>query len=387
MKILKLLLIVLFSFSSFATDASTKENIVFIIVDDLRELTMAKNQLQMITPNIDKLKHHGVTFQNAFTNNPVCGASRASMLTGIRPKKGRFTSFTTQIDKDMPKAVTIASYLKENGYTTISNGKISHFFKDASYGWSELYRPKRNSPKDYLDPKNYNNLVYNDKNIGFGSASEFVYTEDNGYIDGKVAEKTIKDIQKLKNSNNPFFIAVGFIKPHLPFLAPKKYFDMYDGKEIVLPTNNFFPKSAPKEANYFYELRNFYDIPNKGPISDEKAKELIRAYYACVSYIDAQIGKIMDELATQDLLKNTTIILTSDHGFSLSEHGRWTKHNLFQYELKIPMVISSSKFKKGQVTESFAELVDIFPTICDLTGLEIPSFTQGNSLVKSLVVF
>lgn len=372
-------IISMFCFSTFAQNDSQKENIIFIIVDDLRDLIMADNQLEILTPNIDRLKKSGVNFKNSFTNNPVCGASRASMLTGLRPTKSRFKTYYTKINEDTPNALTIASYLRKNGYKTISNGKISHHAKDAAYGWNDIFRAPRNNPKDYKDSINIKNLKNN-----FGPASEFVYLDDSDYSDGKVTQKTIQDIHSISKSDKPFFIAIGFRKPHLPFIAPKKYWDLYDKNEISLPVNNFFPPSAPQKANYFYELRKFTDIPNKGPISDEKAKELIHAYYACVSYIDAQIGLILDELDNQDLTSNTTVVLTSDHGFSLSEHGRWTKHNLFQYELKIPMVISSPKYKKNKTSESFVELVDLYPTLCDIAGLEIPDFAQGKSLIDNL---
>ena len=381
MKLYKLLIITIpfFCLSVYANNDNKKENIIFIIVDDLRDLDMADNQLQILTPNIDKLKKSGVTFKNSFTNNPVCGASRASLLTGLRPTKNRFTTFYTKINEDAPNSLTIASHLKNNGYRTISNGKISHHARDAAYGWDDIFRGTRNNPKDYKDPINIKNLKNN-----FGPASEFVYTDDNDYSDGKVAQKTIRDIKSINQSDKPFFIAVGFQKPHLPFVAPKKYWDLYDINDIVLPFNNFFPPNAPQKANYFYELRKFTDIPKKGAISDDKAKELIHAYYACVSYIDAQIGLILDELKNQGLSNNTTVVLTSDHGFSLSEHGRWTKHNLFQYELKIPMIISSPKYKKNKISESFVELVDLYATFCDLADVETPDFVQGKSLVSNL---
>jgi arylsulfatase A-like enzyme len=381
MKLHKLLIIIIpfFCLTVNSNNDNKKENIIFIIVDDLRDLAMADNQLQISTPNIDKLKKRGVTFKNSFTNNPVCGASRASLLTGLRPTKSRFTTFYTKINEDTPNSLTIASHLKNNGYKTISNGKISHHARDAAYGWDDIFRGSRNNPKDYKDPINIKNLKNN-----FGPASEFVYTDDNDYSDGKVAQKTIRDIRSINQSDMPFFIAVGFQKPHLPFVAPKKYWDLYDRNDIVLPFNNFFPPNAPQKANYFYELRKFTDVPEKGAISDDKAKELIHAYYACVSYIDAQIGLILDELNNQDLTNNTTVVLTSDHGFSLSEHGRWTKHNLFQYELKIPMIISSPKYKKNKTSESFVELVDLYPTFCDLADIETPKFVHGKSLVSNL---
>ncbi len=376
---LLVVLISMFCFSAFAQKKSNKENIIFIIVDDLRDLVMAENQLEILTPNIDKLKKRGVNFKNSFTNNPVCGASRASILTGLRPTKSRFRTYYTKINEDAPNSLTIASYLRNNGYKTISNGKISHHAKDAAYGWNDIFRAPRNNPKDYNDPINIKNLKNN-----FGPSYEFVYADDNDYSDGKVTQKTIEDIQSINKNDKPFFIAVGFRKPHLPFIAPKKYWDLYDKNEISLPSNNFFPPSAPQKANYFYELRKFTDIPGKGPITESKAKELIHAYYACVSYIDAQIGLILAELDNQGLSDNTTVVLTSDHGFSLSEHGRWSKHNLFQYELKIPMIISSPKYEKNKTSESFVELVDLYPTFCDIAGLEIPDFAQGKSLIDNL---
>jgi len=380
MKLYKLLIITIpfFCLSVYANNDNKKENIIFIIVDDLRDLAMADNQLQILTPNIDKLKKSGVTFKNSFTNNPVCGASRASLLTGLRPTKNRFTTFYTKINEDAPNSLTIASHLKTTGIGQLVMGNISSC-KDAVYGWDDIFKGSRNNPKDYKDPVNIKNLKKN-----FGPASEFVYADDNDYSDGKVTQKTIKDIKTINQTDKPFFIAVGFQKPHLPFIAPKKYWDLYDRKDISLPNNNFFPPSAPQKANYFYELRKFTDIPEKGPITEDKAKELIHAYYACVSYIDAQIGLILDELDSQGLTDNTTVVLTSDHGFSLSEHGRWTKHNLFQYELKIPMIISSPKYKKNKTSESFVELVDLFPTFCDLAELETPDFVQGKSLVTNL---
>ena len=191
MKLHKSLIIIisLFSLSLYANNENSRENIIFIIVDDLRDLTMADNQLEILTPNIDKLRKRGVTFKNSFTNNPVCGASRASLLTGLRPTKSRFTTYYTKIDEDTPNAVTIASYLKNNGYKTISNGKISHYPKDATYGWDDMFRSPRSNPKDYKDPLNIKNLKNN-----FGPASEFIYADDNDYSDGKVTQKTLHDL-------------------------------------------------------------------------------------------------------------------------------------------------------------------------------------------------
>ena len=378
MKSIKLLVVIisLFYFTANSNNEPKKENIIFIIVDDLRDLTMADNQPKFITPNIDKLKKNGVTFKNSFTNNPVCGASRASLLTGMRPTKSRYTTFYTKINEDSPNALTIASYLKKNGYKTISNGKISHYPKDAAYGWDEIFRAQRKNPKDYKDPINLSNLKNN-----FGPASEFVYTNDNDYSDGKVTQKTIKDIQSINNTDKPFFIAVGFQKPHLPFVAPKKYFDLYEKNEMKAPLNNDpFLKTISGPAAKSLRARK-----EQINLDVETVKTLREAYYATTSFVDAQIGKVLDKLKQTGLDKNTIIIFTSDHGYHLGEKGHWQKQTLYDRSTKVPLIISGPGIiPNKKVSHSPVELVDLYKTIMDLTGISVPEFVQGYSLKNVL---
>ena len=379
------ILIVIFSmfcFSSFAQNKNSKENIIFIIVDDLRDLVMAENQLEILTPNIDKLRKRGVEFENSFTNYPVCGASRASILTGLRPTKSRFRNYDTQINKDAPNSLTIASYLKKNGYRTISNGKISHYAKDASYGWDDMFRSSRNNPKDYQDPLNIKNLKNN-----FGPASEFVYADDNDYSDGKVTQKTIQDIQSINKNDKPYFIAVGFQKPHLPFIAPKKYWDLYDRNTIMQPENyNYTPVDAPKMSiSNWSEMRSYSNIPNRGQVSDSLAIDLIHGYYATVSYTDALIGKILNELKEQELDKNTVVVFVSDHGYNLQEHTQWAKFTNYNSSTQVPLIIYNPLTKVKGTTNALSSLVDVYPTLAEICGIEAPKGQlDGTSLVPIL---
>ena len=204
---LKVLLFTVFIFSinSYSNSTDEKLNVIWISCEDMGPVLGTYGVEEISTPNIDKLKKSGVTFKNSFTNNPVCGASRASLLTGLRPTKSRFTTYYTKINEDAPNSLTIASHLKNNGYRTISNGKITHHTRDAAYSWDDIFRGTRNNPKDYKDPINIKNLKNN-----FGPASEFVYTDDNDYSDGKVAQKTIRDIKSINQSDKPFLSLLGF---------------------------------------------------------------------------------------------------------------------------------------------------------------------------------
>jgi arylsulfatase A-like enzyme len=209
---------------------------------------------------------------------------------------------------------------------------------------------------------------------------------DNANRDGMLADKTISDLRRLKDKDQPFFIATGFWKPHLPFNAPKKYWDMYDRDKIDLADNPFRPKGCPDRAMHNWgELRNYYGVPKEGPVSDEMAKELIHGYYACVSYVDAQLGRVLDELEALGLSDNTIVIVWGDHGWSLGEHGLWAKHCNFETCLHSPMIIRAPGLTEGQQCAALTEFVDIYPTLCDLCGVEPPkNQLEGSSLVPLL---
>ncbi len=359
-------------------------NILFIAVDDLRpELNFyGANHIQ--SPNLDKLADESLVFNRAYCNVPVCGASRASLLTGMRPTRHRFINYSTRADVDAPQAVTLPKLLKQNGYITCSNGKIYHQNSDDSLAWDHIWFPKGNI-RDYQLEKN---VV---KNGDLGQAQggaishEMGEVEDTAYFDGKIAQKGIADLKRLKKKGQPFFLALGFMKPHLPFNAPKKYWDLYDINQIKLPESYVQPETTPKKAFHnFGELRQYQNVPKKGEISDNLAKELIHGYYACVSYVDAQIGLVLDELKQLELEDDTIVVLWGDHGWNLGDHKLWCKHVTFETALRTPLIIKVPGKTKGQKTDAITEYIDIYPSIVELLGIEVPKTVQGKSFVPIL---
>jgi iduronate 2-sulfatase len=362
------------------TLTSTKKNVLFLMMDDLRPELSIYGQSQIISPNIDALAKSGVTFNRAYCNVPVCGASRASILTGIRPTANRFLKFDASIKKETPNILTLVKHFKNQGYTTISNNKITHLKRDIEE-WDEEWYPYVKGWRDYQSKEN----ISLEKNGHNGYAYESPDIEDDAYYDGKTANKSISDLKRLKAEGKPFFLAVGFVKPHLPFNAPNKYWNLYKESEITLPKNTSFPKSAPEIANHSWgELRYYKDIPKKGQVSNEVAKKLIHGYYASVSYVDAQVGKVLKELENLGLRENTVIVIVGDHGWSLMEHGLWVKHSNFEVALQVPLIISASNIPKDKRTNSIAELVDLYPTVCELVNIPIPPHLDGESLVEAL---
>lgn len=362
------------------TLTTPKKNILFLMIDDLRPELSMYGQSQISSPNIDALAKSGVTFNRAYCNVPVCGASRASILTGVRPTAKRFLKYNASITKETPTILTLVKHFKNQGYTTISNNKITHLKKDIK-DWDEEWYPYEKGWRDYQSKENIN--LENKGQHGY--AYENPDVKDDAYYDGKTALKSIEDLKKLKEAGTPFFLAVGFVKPHLPFNAPKKYWDLYKESEIALPKNTSFPKSAPEIANHSWgELRYYKDIPKKGQVSDVVAKKLIHGYYASVSYMDAQVGKVLKELKDLGLKDNTVVVLVGDHGWSLMEHGLWVKHSNFEVALQVPLLISAPNIPKDKRSNSIAELVDLYPTICELANIPIPPHVDGGSLVEAL---
>jgi len=362
------------------TLTSGKKNVLFLMIDDLRPELSVYGQNQISSPNIDALAKSGVTFNRAYCNVPVCGASRASILTGVRPTAKRFLKYNASITKEAPTILTLVKHFKNQGYTTISNNKITHLKRDIK-DWDEEWYPYRKGWRDYQSIENINL----ENNGQHGYAYENPDIDDAAYYDGKTANKSILDLKKLKADGKPFFMAVGFVKPHLPFNAPKKYWDLYKESEINLPKNTSFSDSAPKIANHSWgELRYYKDIPKKGQVSDAVAKKLIHGYFASVSYMDAQVGKVLKELKDLGLKDNTVVVLVGDHGWSLMEHGLWVKHSNFEVALQVPLIISAPNIPKDKRSNSIAELVDLYPTLCELATISTPPHIEGESLVEAL---
>jgi iduronate 2-sulfatase len=353
-------------------------NVLFIIVDDLRPQLGCYGSAETLSPNIDRLASEGMLFDRAYVQVPVCGASRASLMTGLYPKPDRFVTYYTHAHKDAAGVPDIPGHLKAQGYTTISNGKIYHNVDDNTNSWSEVHRPQ--DFRVYLEPENQG-LVYTNQ-VAFEAAD----VPDNAYPGGALADKIIGDLHRAKKEGTPFFITAGFTKPHLPFNAPKKYWDLYDPAKIELADNPYKPKGAPSNAMHEWnELRNGYSgIPLEGNVSDELARTLIHGYYACVSYTDAMVGKVLNELDRLGMRDNTVVILMGDHGWQLGEHSLWCKHALFNTSTYTPLMISAPGFKPGQRTDALVEFVDIYPSLCELIGVPLPGHLQGKSFVPLL---
>lgn len=379
-----------------------KKNVLFIPVDDLRTQLGCYGHPQMISPNIDRLASRGVIFERAYCQQPICMATRASLLSGYRPDHANIYSCKS-VKELMPDALTINRHFENNGYQLWGTGKIYHYSEDNKKQFGKNYHLAKGNwvGRGYIDeesikianeysasakiPKGSDDAE--DKDNMRGPAYENPDVPDNAYMDGLQTEMAIAQLEQFSKSDKPFFMAVGYRKPHLPFCAPKKYWDLYDPEKLDLADNPFLPKNAT-EFTYdnFSELRNYYGIPkDKNPLPDELARKIVHGYYACVSYSDAQIGKLLDALDRLNLTKDTIIVLWGDHGWKLGEHGMWCKHTPFELDAHAPLIFSDPDMNmKGQRISSMAEFVDIYPTLCQLTGIELPEHLEGDSLVRAI---
>lgn len=375
----------LLAISSVATAQSPRPNVLFIAVDDLRPQMSCYGKSFMHTPNFDALARRSVLFERAYCMVPTCGASRASLMTSLRPTPRRFVSYTARADKEAPQAVTLNTQFRQQGYTTISLGKVFHFPDDNGDGWSQL--PWRPSGSDYQDQAAEKAAIaahrakYPGRKQIRGMPFESFDAPDENYRDHQTASKAIEHLRQFGQSKEPFFLAVGFFKPHLPFCAPKRYWDLYDADSISLPENDGPPRGAPDGAVHTSgELRAYASIPPQGPVSRQTARQLIHGYYACVSFIDAQLGRLLEALDQNGLADNTVIVLWGDHGWQLGEHGMWNKHSCFETSMHAPLMISAPGFSGGTRTASLTEFIDIYPTLCELTQVPVPAHVEGTSL-------
>jgi arylsulfatase A-like enzyme len=360
-------------------------NFVYIIVDDLRPTLHAYGADIVSSPNIDRLANEGVLFERAFANVPVCGASRASIMTGLRPTAKRFTQYYSRADKDSPKVPTLPAYLKNHGYYTVSLGKVFHKWQDSQVAWSEkpwlALKSDRNN-LDYQDPVNLEGF----RDFGIRPPTEGADVSDDAYVDGRVAAKATVVLEELKKRDQPFFLAIGLEQTHLPFHAPTRYWDLYERSQIPLPSAPNFPRSAPEAAWHdSSELRYYSGIPEAPrEISDELARALIHGYYASISYVDAQVGRILDVLDRLGFRQDTVVILSGDHGISLGEHSLWGKKSTFDVTAHTPLILSAPGIEGGKRIPWLVEFVDIYPSVLELASLPIPSHLEGKQFVDSL---
>jgi len=372
---------------------SKKPNLLFIMIDDLRPQLGCFGKSFMHSPHIDALANRGQLFERAYCMVPTCGASRASLMSGLRPHPGRFISYTARADEDAPGFTTMNQHLKNHGYRTISLGKVFHFPDDSAAGWSEKsWRPNTHN---YRDRKAEQQAIaahkkkYPKRTKVRGMPYEAFDADDSEYRDHQIATRAIKHLVELQQNNSPFFLAVGFFKPHLPFCAPQQYWDLYDFESIQVPDNFRSPPKAPRGAvHQSAELRSYATIPPKGSVSTEQARKLIHGYYACVSFIDAQVGRLTKALQDTGLANNTVVILCGDHGWQLGDHGMWNKHSCFETSMQTPLIVSIPEQQldtaQGGRIAALTELIDIYPTVCELTGIPKPEHLQGTSFVPLL---
>ena len=368
--------------SLLVTTADAKPNILFIAVDDLRPQLGCYGKDQIQSPNIDKFAAQGTVFTRAYCQVAVCGASRASLLTGLRPTPNRFLNFKTYAERDASGAMTLPEEFRKNGYHCISNGKVFHHRDDtAKRSWSEPpWRPPIGGATA-LHPES-KTMIGGTKNRG--PVFEAPDVPDNAYPDGQTAEKTIKDLKRMNDTGKPFFLACGFLKPHLPFYAPKKYWDLYDRNTIRVAENQYRPQHAPNALRGSGEIHSYHNRHLEYN-SDQWHRSCLHGYYACVSYVDAQIGRMLDTLDELGLRKNTIVILWGDHGWHLGEHNFWGKHNVLHLATNSPLIVSAPGFAAGQRCERLVEFVDIYPSLCDLAGITTVNETLQGSSFKPLL--
>ena len=386
-------------------DATPKmPNILFISVDDLRpELGCYGNSIA-ISPNIDELAREGVLFKNHFVQVPTCGASRYSLLTGMRPSQPRHLSnraleLELSYDEEKERPETFIHHLKRNGYHTVGIGKISHSADGLVYGYTDAPSTKKELPHSW------NELLFDPGKWGTGWNAFFGYAngenrqslnkqvppyeagnvDDDGYVDGLTTALAISKLKQLKSSEKPFFMGVGFFKPHLPFTAPKKYWDLYDRNNIPLAPNDSLPKDIHIQSLHGSGEFNQYGLTDERaaldqPLSEEYAKKIKHSYLAAVSYIDAQIGLLLKELDALGLDENTIVVIWGDHGWHLGDHRVWGKHTLYDTALRSALIIKDPRKKSaGKTVNTVVESVDIYPSLMDLCNVALPYPTDGES--------
>ena len=365
---------------------SEKPNVLFIAVDDLRPQLGCYGQPGMNSPGIDRLASRGVVFNRAYCMVPTCGASRASLMTGIRPARNRFVNYLTYAEKDAPGVTTLNTHFKNNGYYTMSLGKVFHHPTDNDEGWSE--KPWRPSSPTYAKAENAIPDAHKREGRRRGMPFEAGDVADDFYRDGQLTGHALETLRGLTQKDQPFFLAVGYFKPHLPFVSPTPYWDRYDFQRVLLPDTYHRPKNAPDAAIHTWgELRAYARVPAKGPMEDEFARRLIQGYYACVSYTDAQIGRLLDEIDRLGIADDTIIVLWGDHGWNLGEHTLWCKHCCFETSMRAPLIVVAPMLQgvdTGATTDGLTEFIDIYPSLCDLAGLPQPEHLEGTSFVPLL---
>ena len=382
--------------------AADKPNVLFIAVDDLRpELGCYGNGI-VRSPNIDRIASRGIVFSKAYCQQAVCSPSRTAIMTGLRPDVTKVWDLETHFRVAQPDCVTLPQHFKANGYHCAAINKVYHKGFEDGRSWSVPHWYSSGKAVD-TDQKDFTKQIVTKHDVAVqefmapvartdskakpGPAYEVSLKAETELPDGAAAAEAVKRLAELKSKKEPFFLAVGFAKPHLPFVAPKKYWELYDPNTIPVPTFEQLPTGSPKFAGHNNgELHNYPGVPKEDPLPEDFAKTLRHGYYACISYTDAQIGKLLDALDREGLADNTIIVLWGDHGWQLGEHGLWHKHTNFELATRAPLLISVPKSKNaGMKCEAPVEFVDVYPTLAELCGLPVaPTKIDGTSLKNFL---
>ena len=405
-----LFLLTILSCTSSQTEQN-KPNILFISIDDLRPSLGVYGDSIAVSPNIDQLASEGMTFRQNFTQVAVCAPSRASLMTGIRPDSTRVWHLGDKFREINPNTVTMPQYFSKHGYHTINLGKIFHNYMPDSVSWDEPdLRPARYLKSDWLkrdgetfyisEEVNRSQAIKRDsllklKPIRYadgwntGPAWEAADVHDTMYYDGAQNEMAKKALTRLAKEEEPFYMGLGYFRPHLPFTVPKKYWDLYDPEQIPLAANPHVPNDAPGfTMNSMYELRHYDGFNHIGhpqssyQMGEDTARILKHGYYASVSYVDELLGQLFDHMKEIGIYENTIIILWGDHGWKLGDHNSWGKMTNYNIDLEVPMIIRyPNQENRGSQTFEITELIDMFPSICEIAGVEIPAYMQGTSFV------
>jgi len=364
-----------------SSPATQKKNVLFLAVDDLRTCLGCYGDTYAKTPNIDRLAKRGVLFERAYCQEAVCNPSRQSLMTGRRPDTIRVWDLKTHFRNTTPGVKTVAEQFRDHGYFAQSFGKIFHGEAPMAdpQSWSVPeqfeYTPKQD---DYQLERNHLH-----RTAGKADVDEWVVAPDDAYPDGEVAKGAVEALHQFaKDPSKPFFLGVGMRKPHLPFTAPKKYWDMFEGLEVPPIQQIDAPEGAPELALHnSVELRGYLGIPAEGPIPPTLAARLRRGYYASLAYTDAQFGRVLRALEETGLAENTLIVFWVDHGYHLGEHGLWCKTTNYELDTHVPLIfVDPSSKQRGKRCRATVELLDIFPTLCDLCDVPPTEGLEGMSL-------
>ena len=386
--------------------AQDPPNVLFIAVDDLRPSIGCYGDELAITPHMDKLAQKGLTFNRAYCQVAVCNPSRASLMTGQRPDNLGVWTLPIHFREAKPNAVTMPQWFRKSGYTAISHGKIYHNPTPDPQSWSEpiselpdeLPYPYPEGTKDAIEAAK-EELPEKDwrKKSLRPPCTAAPDLPDSEVRDGAQTDMAIEDLRRLSKADKPFFLAMGYIRPHLAWVAPKKYWDMHDPSKLPVMLDEKINDSTPKYALHnnseFSHYIDLIDMPKPWEdetLSPEKIRHMVHGYYACVSYVDAQIGRLLAALEEEGIADNTIVVLWSDHGYKLGEYRGWGKMTNYEIDTRVPLIISAPGMQSeemptaGKKTQQLSELLDLFPTLCELTGIETPDFVDGKSLVPIL---